>query len=90
MLFVNKFEIKAVFKNDRLEFPHFFVKKESDIFFGVYCNHDRNYGLKGELIASSTTFKGAAKKAKLLEIGYMIGESDCENWHRELCRECCW
>lgn len=78
-------KIKAVWKDGKLLFNHFVVKKDSDNFFGVY----HRYGSKcGPLITSDTTLKGAAKKAKLLEIGYKLGSDSAYYFHREMCRYC--
>jgi hypothetical protein len=78
-------KIKATLKDGKLIFRHFIVKKESDHFVGVY----HRYGSKcGPLIASDTTLKGAARKAKLLEMGWRMGEKESDDWHRELCRNC--
>jgi hypothetical protein len=65
-------EVKAQFVGGNLCFRNFIVKKESDSFYGVYeksCLD--NYPLGG-LITSADSMNKAAKKAKLLQIGYNI------------------
>lgn len=54
-----------------LLFKHYEVRKKGANFYGVYYR-DCNY-----LITSGTTLNDAAKKAKLLEIGYRDGR---ESW----------
>lgn len=63
-------EMESKMVGDILDFGCFMVKKESDNFYGVY-----NYVGKtqGDLITSGSTMKKAAKKAKLLQIGFEIG-----------------
>lgn len=78
-------KIKAVWKDEKLVFNHFIVKKESDNFVGVYRRHGSK---RGPLITSDTTLKGAAKKAKLLEMGWRMGEKDSDDFHKESCRYC--
>ena len=67
-MFNEKIEAKMV--GDVLDFGCFIVKKESDNFYGVY---DYVGKTQGELITSGSTMKKAAKKAKLLQIGFEIG-----------------
>lgn len=77
-------KIKAVWKNGKLMFDHFIVNQESDCFVGVYCRRGDEYGV---LITSATTLKGAAQKAKLLEIGWQMGEKESDDFHRECCQQ---
>jgi hypothetical protein len=78
-------KIKEMWKDGKLIFGHFIVKKESDHFVGVY----QRYGSKcGPLVTSDTALKGAAKKAKLLESGWQLGEKDATDCYREQCRYC--
>lgn len=83
---MNKNKIKATWKDNKLIFDHFIVCKNSDNFIGVYHRH--GYSKCGPLITSDTTLKGAAKKAKLLEIGWMFGEKEMKDCYREQCRYC--
>ena len=78
-------KIKAVWRNGMLVFPRFIVKKESDNFVGVY--HRWGYAC-GPIVTSATTLKAAAKKAKLLEIGYSMAEDDLRKMHKDQCRYC--
>ena len=82
---MSKNRIKAVWKNGMLIFPRFVVKKESDAFVGVY--HRWGYDC-GPIVTSATTLKAAAKKAKLLEIGYRIAEEDLREMYKDQCK-CC-
>ena len=59
-------KIKAEFRDGKLYFKHFVVKKESETMYGVYDDCSK-------LITSGTTLNQAAKKAKLLELGYQMG-----------------
>lgn len=54
--------------NGKLYFQDFMVQKKSENFYGVYESF--LYTKCGELITSGTTMGSAAKKAKLLQIGY--------------------
>lgn len=78
-------KVKATWKDGKLIFGHFIVRKESDNFVGVY--HRCGYKC-GPLVTSDTTLKGAAKKAKLLEIGWQLGEKEMRDCYREQCRYC--
>lgn len=63
-------EVKAQFVGDNLCFRNFIVKKESDNFYGVYEKGFHYNDSLGELITSADSMNKAAKKAKLLQIGY--------------------
>jgi hypothetical protein len=78
-------KIEAIWKDGKLIFGHFIVKKESDHFVGVYQRCGSNCG---SLVTSDTTVNGAAKKAKLLEIGWRLGEENADAYHKEECRFC--
>lgn len=78
-------KIKATWKDGKLIFGHFIVKKESNNFVGVYRRHDSKCG---PFITSDKTLKGAAKKVKLLEIGWLMGEKASDDFHKESCRYC--
>lgn len=64
--------IKAMWKNGNLCFKDFVVVKEKETFWGVYEISVLSYTPCGELITSGETLDKAAKKAKLLQIGYNI------------------
>lgn len=67
-------KIKAKWVGDRLCFDHFVIQKESDTMFGIYrCVNHEPYG---EVITGGASFSSAAKKAKLLEIGYRACRDD--------------
>lgn len=74
-------KILATWHDNYLMFGHFFIKKDKEKMYGVYSR-----SANPRLITSDETLKGAAKKAKYLEIGYLLGyddgENDCEEWHR--------
>ena len=53
-----------------LAFRHYEVRKKGAHFYGVYLRYN------GCLITSGNTLSSAAKKAKLLEIGYEDGRAD--------------
>lgn len=78
-------KIKASWRNGMLVFPRFIVKKGSDNFVGVY--HRWGYDC-GPIVTSATTLKAAAKKAKLLEIGYSIAEEEMREMYKDQCRYC--
>ena len=66
-------KIKARWHNGNLYFKNFVVIKESENFYGVY----RGLGsMKNKPITSATTLKQAAKKAKLLQMGYEFCKED--------------
>jgi len=54
-----------------LAFRHYEVRKKGEHFYGVYLRYGGGY-----LITSGDTLSSAAKKAKLLEIGYEDGKAD--------------
>lgn len=60
--------MKAIWKAKNgyrvLNFGNYYVKKESDSFYGVYDEFTN-------LITSATTLTNASKKAKLLQIGFL-------------------
>jgi hypothetical protein len=64
--------IEATWKNGNLCFKDFVVVKESETFYGVYERSLMSCAPGGELITSGETLDRAAKKAKLLQIGYDI------------------
>ena len=66
-----KQKIKATWRDNNLVFTHFVVKQESPFMYSVYrcALHGVPYG---EIITSGETMAQAAKKAKLLEMGYQI------------------
>lgn len=70
-------EVKAKWKNGKLYFKNFVVVKEKENFYAVYQNI---YQPKEKPITSATTLNQAAKKAKLLQLGYLmcIEEKDDE------------
>lgn len=62
------------FVNGNLYFNNFMVQKESENFYGIYeC-----FGFEkiGELITSGTSMGNAEKKARLLQMGYDMGEEN--------------
>lgn len=65
-------KIEGIWKNGNLCFKDFIVVKEKDSFWGVYEISVLNYAPLGKLITSGETLNRAAKKAKLLQIGYNI------------------
>lgn len=77
-------KVKASWKNDLLVFTNVAVKKESDHFYGVYKYVSYGSGtIYGEVITSAPTLNAAAKKAKMIEIGYKMGVdemNDCYCW----------
>lgn len=78
-------KIKATWKDNELMFTHVIVCKNSGNFFGVYHRYGSKYG---PLITSDTTLKGAAKKAKLIEIGWNFGEEVMKDLYGDRCRYC--
>ena len=73
-------KIKATWQNKKLVFGHFLVKRESPEFVGVY----ERCGLRGiRLITSAPTLTAAAKKAKLLEMGYRMGYNDAKDIYQD-------
>lgn len=66
-------EIKAKMKNGKLYFRNFVVIKESESFYAVYRGE---HAEKHKPITSAPTLKQAAKKAKLLQMGYEFCKED--------------
>lgn len=81
-------KIKASWKNDLLVFTNVAVKKESETFYGVYEYSAIDKKTYGKAITSATTLSSAAKKAKLIEIGYKMCSSDMYDYHYESCSLC--
>lgn len=78
-------KIKAVWRDNKLFFKHFVVKRESENFVGVYRRCGSNCG---PIVTSDETLKGAAKKAKLLEIGWNLGYGEGYDLYKEQCKYC--
>lgn len=69
----------SVWRNGNLCFKHFVVEKRSETFYGVYaCLPFASEGY-GDVITSGTTFHEAARKAKLLDIGYRLAVEDAKS-----------
>ena len=71
-------KVPSAWRGDKLCFKHFIVQKDSETFYGVYrclMFDNRPYG---NVITSAKTMKAAARKAKLLEIGYCEGRDDAQ------------
>lgn len=74
--------IKATWKNGKLFFKNFVIVKEKETFWGVYERAIPSYYPIGDLITSGETLDKAAKKAKLLQIGYNICKDNFDDgWH---------
>ena len=59
--------------NGRIEFNNFTVVKRSDYYFSVLDAF-------GQEVTSGKSFDNAAKKAKLLQIGFNMGKDRYMNW----------
>lgn len=73
---------KSKMINGVLHFKNFYVIKEEDRFYSVRIKGNM------EIIASSDTFKKAAKKAKLLQIGYDMGYNQGGKDEKESSKQC--
>ena len=73
-------KVTANWKDKQLVFDHFIVKRESPHFVGVYHRGGAQYG---QPITSAPTLPLAARKAKLLELGYSLGYKDAKECYSD-------
>lgn len=76
-------KIKSENIDGKIVFDNFIVIKESEHFFGVYERASKySYNKYDPIITSGKTINAAAKKAKLLQIGYNIRkENEREDYY---------
>lgn len=65
-------KVNSEMRNGKLYFDHFLVRQESDYMYSIYQRWPMSDDRFGKVVSSSESFNGAAKKAKLMEIGYQI------------------
>ena len=71
-------KVPSAWRGDKLCFKHFIVQKDSETFYGVYRRLAFDNRPYGNVVTSAETMKAAARKAKLLEIGYCEGREDAQ------------
>lgn len=62
--------VDSEFINGNLCFKNFVIVRKKETFYGVYERSILSHAPCGELITSGETLDKAARKAKLLQIGY--------------------